>query len=211
MSFIKRALLPILHAISMQILSWIPMAGMLGTKAAFFSVGHCLSPLIGFFSGVGSSFLVYSVRTLFHFIALPSLGACTYYIPTLCGTLYLATNSRLIKFLIPSSCMILFLLHPTGQESGLYTLYWIAPLILSILPIRSIFLSALASTLTTHAVGSTLWLYTHQTDVLFWHALISVVWFERLTYALSITAGYYVCIKARTYAKNMFLQPQWSL
>jgi hypothetical protein len=90
--------------------------------------------------------------------------------------------------------MVTFLAHPIGKECLLYSCYWLIPVGLSYLSEPSIFLRSLMSTFTTHAVGSTLYLYTHDTTSLFWHTLIPQVWLERLTSALVLTACYYACI-----------------
>lgn len=195
MSFIKSTV-PFIYALMIQMLKRSSLSHVIGLKAVSLSAG--LTPLIGFFSDVNSALLVYLVRTASILSVAPSMGACSLYLPTLCGTLYLSTQSRLLKVGIPLVSILLFLNHPVGFISWTYTLYWIPPLLLGFLTIKSIFLRAVASTLTTHAVGSVLWIYMHQTSPMYWQTLINIVWLERLIYALILTAGYYVVSTVRS-------------
>lgn len=169
-----------------------------------------LAPLIGYFSNVYTALFVYFIRTAWILIETQSTSL-SFYLPTLSGTFYLSTQSRIAKAFIPALCVVLFLLHPIGSASWAYTVYWIAPIVLSFFSIKSIFLRSLASTLTTHAVGSVLWIYTHHTTTLYWHSLISIVWLERLTSALILTAGYYAIVSIQPiliYARQKGIQPQ---
>ena len=175
-------------------LSRIPVSLFVESKAIAFSLSSCLAPLIGFFSGVSSAAIVYVTRTIYAVLVTQSMGSSLLHLPTLSGTLYLTTESRLVKALIPLTCILLFLAHPVGCSAWTYTLYWIPPLVLSFLPMRSIFLRSLTCTLATHAVGSTIWLYTHPTTALYWHSLIGIVWIERLISALILTTGYYTIL-----------------
>ncbi len=183
-----------IYALMLKGLPRVPMSFFIASKAISFSLASCLAPLIGFFSGVSSAAIVYVTRTIYAVLVTQSIGSCLLHLPTLSGTLYLTTESRLAKALIPLTCILLFLVHPIGWSAWAYTLYWIPPFVLSFVPIRSIFLRSLACTLATHAVGSTVWLYTHQTTALYWHSLIGIVWIERLMSALLLTTGYYTVV-----------------
>ncbi len=162
------------------------------------------APAIGFFSSGITCCMLYFLRTSLSLISHAHVAGCFLYLPTLAGSLVLSTNSKLFKILIPLSCMGLFLVHPTGAHSWLYTLYWLIPIGISCLSSRSIVLKSLASTFTTHAVGSTIYLYTHPTTSLYWHALIGQVWIERLSYALILTLSYYVIYYCRYYITHFW-------
>ncbi len=107
------------------------------------------------------------------------------------GTLYLTLRHRLVKALLPALCMLAFMAHPVGHIAWYYSLYWLIPLTISLLKPRSIFLQSLACTFFMHALGSTLWLYTHPTNALFWYGLMPLVPLERILFASIMTAGYY--------------------
>lgn len=153
-----------------------------------FVLTACLAPLVGFFTTSRNSLTFFGLRTALALIT----GSFSCYVPTLAGSFVLSSQSRLLSALIPLSCIGLFILHPTGAASWLYTLYWLIPIGLSILTQPSLFTRALISTYTTHAVGSVIWLYTHNTTPLYWHALIAHVWLERFAYAAILTGSYYV-------------------
>ncbi len=192
MNLAKKTFFSILYGLFMQGLTSIKLSFILGSKLAFFSLNQCLTPVIGFFAGTKENILIFGARTAITFFWTGmGVAAFTYHLPTLSGTLYLTTTSRIVRAAVPLACILLFIAHPVGSASIVYTLYWFPLLLMSFKLPQSIFLRSLASTLTTHAVGSTLWLYSHQTDPLFWHSLISIVWIERLLFASCMTAAYY--------------------
>ena len=166
-------------------------------KAAFLS--SCFTPLLGFFASSSAGIFLYSIRTLLLFAVTPQIASLWHYLPTLAGILYLTSRSSMVRVGIPLACILLFIAHPVGRESFLYTFYWIPPVIGGFFTIKSAFLRALASTLTTHAVGSTFWIYTHTSIPAYWHALIGVVWAERLLIACIITASYYTITTLHTF------------
>ncbi len=155
------------------------------------SVGitSALAPALGFFVRPQTCVAAWVCR-----IALSAVtGLSSWYIPTFVGSLILSTRSRILSIAIPLVCMGLFLMHPIGGASWLYTLYWLIPIGLSFIK-PSILSRALISTYTTHAVGSVMWLYTHVTTPAYWHLLIAQVWYERLIYAAVLTGSYYVIL-----------------
>lgn len=146
-----------------------------------------------FFSGISASLL-----TLLH-------------LPTLSGTLYLSTRSRLLKAGIPIACSLLFLIHPVGWVCGPYIVHWVLPVALTFISCRSIFLQSLASTLTTHAVGTVMWLYMHPTTPAFWYSLAKIVWLERLVYALFLTAFFYAIRWLLSHKPDLLIFAQQSM
>ncbi len=199
MNLAKKTFFSTLYGLFMQGLTGIKLSFILGSKLAFFSLNQCLTPVMGFFAGTKENILIFGVRTaLAFFWTGMGVAAFTYHLPTLSGTLYLTTTSKILRSTVPLLCILLFIAHPVGAASIWYTLYWFPPLLMSLKLPRSIFLRSLASTLTTHAVGSTMWLYSHQTDPLFWHSLVSTVWIERLLFASCMTAAYYGVTYAAT-------------
>ena len=169
------------------------------------SFGALIAPTIGFFAGPSACLGVWLIRTAALLCEKASLGAFFVYIPTLCGALVLSSPSRALKVLIPLLCMILFIAHPVGRSSWIYTLYWLIPLGIGCISSPSVIARSIASTYTTHAVGSTLFLYSRTTSPDFWLMLVNQVWYERLCYALLLTACYYTL----TFVQN-FLSAVWS-
>lgn len=192
MIFTRQSLYALSYGCAVEALKWVKITSIFGAKAGFFALNQCLAPIAGFFGGIQAVSLVFIIRSLialiFHSCALAAL---TFTIPSFIGGLYLASPYRSIKALIPASCIILFLVHPVGLQSSLICLYWLPPLILSFISFRSIFLASLATTLTTHAVGTIVWLYTHPTTPIFWQSLLGIIWIERLLFAATMTTAYY--------------------
>lgn len=198
MNLTKKTFFSVLYAISMKMLTGIKLSFILGSQFSFFSLNQCLTPLSGMFGGPAIQVLIFMARSFIHMATFGlGIGSFMYHIPTLSGALYLSSSSRLIRALPTAVCIALFLLHPVGAACWFYTLYWMPPLFLSMFTLRSIFLRSLGSTLTTHAIGSILWLYSHHTEPAFWYSLATIVWLERLIFALFLTSAYYgiLCVK----------------
>ncbi len=203
MTNVKKIIFSGLYGAFIQGIARIPLTAIIGTPFASFSLATGLTPVAGFFGGNLAGLIVYFARCLTAFALTHSLFTWVHFLPTLGGSLYLSAHSQLFKASLVLSCITSFLLHPVGFSSWYYTLYWLPPLVLSIVSVRSIFMRACASTLTTHAIGSVLWLYTHETNPLFWKSLMSLVWIERLMFALLMTAAYYGTVSIMSLVKNL--------
>ncbi len=165
-----------------------------GMPGFMFTGFDALMPLTGAI-GLGFSGFLFSIRTLIKFILHgQSPLLLIYHIPGLCAAVSWATSRKLITGGIPFICIVLFLMHPVGFASWLYTFYWFIPIIFTFIPERSVFIQALLSTFVAHAVGSVICLYTIYTAPALWWALIPVVFFERLIFALMMTAVYHFSI-----------------
>ncbi len=186
MSAIKKSFVAAAFTGLMHIARKVTVGGVYGSLNGYFSLAPCIAPLFGFFCTSSTVLYSFILRAIVHYVIHSNYS---FYLPTLCGTLWLSTESRALKLVIPALCIALFAIHP--QASVLFSCYWITPLILSFAPKRFIFLQAVGSTFTAHAVGSVFWIYAHQTDPLFWNALLGRVLFERLSYALIVTTSYY--------------------
>ncbi len=184
---VKKTTYLISYAVLLRLLGKVSLFRFAGS----FGLSAALAPVIGFFSSATSCLSFYALRTGISLATSSHCVSFTYYLPTLAGSLALSSQSRLIEALIPALCIATFILHPIGASSWLYSLYWLIPIGISILPKKSIFLRSLSSTFITHAVGSVLYLYTHPTTSLYWHILLPQVWLERLAYALILTTCYY--------------------
>src|SRR5579872_833379 len=122
----------------------------------WFSGVNSVLPLAGAFGGVMGAGLLFLLRQLIHLIffktlSLSFLALC---VPGLCASLYWATHNFLVRVILPIACMALFIAHPVGSQAFIYSLYWLIPVVLYLIPQRSLFLTALGSTFVAHAVGS---------------------------------------------------------
>lgn len=102
--------------------------------------------------------------------------------------LYRAPN-LLASVIVPFLCCILFVGHPVGMHAWPYTLYWLIPMTIYFLNYKNIFFKALAAVFVAHAVGSVIWIYTHDMAAETWLALIPIVAIERLLMVFGVLAG----------------------
>lgn len=135
------------------------------------------------------SLLWHTPLSLLHALHIPSLAGMylwsTFY-PSLYQTRMPSLHKRLLLALIPASCMVIFWSLVPG--AWLYGALWLFPIATIVIPHRSSFLHALASTGTVHALGSLLWLFTHPMTDAAWLALIPIVCIERICLATVLTA-----------------------
>ena len=167
---------------------------LLGSQMIWFSASNSVLPLAGAFGGVMGCGLVFLLRQLIHlaFFKTVSLSFLAFCVPGFCASLYWATNHYLIRLLLPIACMGLFVIHPVGAQAFVYSLYWLIPVVLYFMPQRSLFLQALGSTFVAHAVGSVIWLYTVPMTASMWLALMPIVFFERMLFAVGMVVAHRV-------------------
>ncbi len=166
-----------------------------GSFWTFFSLRNIIAPLSGAFGGVSGAGLffagsIFSAMLFKKTVFLSSLAFSG--IPTLFSSLYWATESRLVRAGVPAVCMLLFVMHAQGAGAWPYAMFWLIPIGITFFNTSSLFLTALGSTFTAHAVGSVLWLYATAMDAQHWMALIPQVALERFTYALGMYLSYRV-------------------
>lgn len=178
------------------IASSVKVSFIVGSFCSFFSINNSVAPLAGAFGGVAGSFLLSFIRLITRFYTTNSIttGILMLQIPTLGSCLYWASSSPLIRVLIPATCMILFCVHPIGSLAWTYSLFWLIPIVLHLIPKKSIFLDSLGSTYIAHAIGSVIWLYSKGMAPAIWIALIPVALAERTLFAIGMTATYYAMI-----------------
>lgn len=92
-----------------------------------------------------------------------------------------------------------FIVHPVGGAAWAYSLYWLIPVALYMIRKESLFLTALGSTFTAHAVGSVIWIYANPMTPQTWLALIPVVFIERLVFASGMVVAYHAIKTLHSY------------
>lgn len=167
---------------------------LVGSQMVWFSATNSVLPLAGAFGGVMGSGLVFLIRQLIHLMVSKtvSLSFLAFCIPGFCASLYWATQHYIVRLLLPIACMGLFVIHPVGAQAFVYSLYWLIPVVLFFMPKKTIFLQALGSTFIAHAVGSVIWLYTVPMTATTWMALMPLVLFERVAFALGMVIMHHV-------------------
>jgi hypothetical protein len=192
MKMIKNSLKTASFAGIAKISGLMKISFLVGSQMIWFSATNSVLPLAGAFGGVMGSGLVFLARQLIHLILFKtvSLSFLAFCIPGLCASLYWATQHYAIRLLLPIACMGLFIIHPVGSHASVYSLYWLIPIVLYFIPRKSLFLQALGSTFIAHAVGSVIWLYTVPMAATAWIALMPMVLFERLAFALGMVIAH---------------------
>ncbi|HBG07489.1 MAG TPA: hypothetical protein DDY22_18520 [Geobacter sp.] len=166
----------------------------LGAENQSFTFFQFMGPIAGGFLGAGAGVLSVFLAQIISFIYLgkaPELINIIRLAPMLFAALYFAKYSKgkLWQAAVPLACMALFMLHPVGSQAWFYSLYWLIPAIVLLLP-ENLFLRSLGSTFAAHSIGGIIWLYFIPTTPEFWAALIPIVAFERLLFALGISGSY---------------------
>lgn len=172
-----------------------------GAKTAFFSGFSLAGPLVGLYSGLGFGAGLFFLRRVVHCLYMGSslFSPFSFYLPTCAAGLYFKTSSFWIRVAVPVLCMILFVVHPVGQEAWYYAAYWLIPVALYIAQSQTAFATALGATFVQHAVGSVLWLYVMPTTATLWASLMPIVLVERLVCALGMVASIYAVSFVRSF------------
>ncbi len=178
----------------------------LGGYKFFFSGINFFVPLVG--SILSLPIASFFVGLLFFIKKMTLGGMITLGLPTIVATLTWGTMFRLEKqktvfielancffrFVLPIIAIILFILHPIGQQAFIYSFYWLIPVALYLLQKfnihDSIFTKALTTTFIAHAIGSLMWLYLVPMTSVQWLSLIPIVAVERLVFACGMSLGY---------------------
>ncbi len=161
-----------------------------------FSLSQFIMPISGLILTNKGMLAIFILQALWKILTIKSLTLITmlycisYHIPNFLGAVYMSSSDIILKSSILLASAGLFVIHPIGTQIPLYTLYWVLPLALAIFKTDNLYLKSLATTLTAHAVGTVIHIYTFQTDVAFWTNLAKIIWIERLIFSLGIYLTY---------------------
>lgn len=195
---LRSSLATLLHLFVVKIVSLWKLSFIFGSKIAFFSASVCAEPIIGAITTPLVAFSYMALRLLLASLYAPSYAfLLVYHIPRMCGTAYFSLNknsalARILFTFFLVTCMFLFALHPVGSEVFWYGILWSVPLMVVWFNPQHFFYHALASTFTSHAVGTLLWLFLMPTDAAFWMTLFPLVLIERTAFACGMTLYYIV-------------------
>jgi len=178
---------------------------MLGTENQNFTLFQFFGPIVGAFLGPlfgaltillaegMNVFIVGNDLNLINLIRLTPMIFAAFY--------FGSAGKKNLVALVPIVCMALFMLHPIGAQVWYYSLYWVIPIIGKVMKNNLLFRS-LGATFTAHALGSVIFLYTIPTTVTLWQTLIPIVLFERLMFAMGISASYLIANNILLLIKN---------
>lgn len=183
----KHYLLFLISFLIVLVAKFLPFSFIIGSQFAFFSGTTSICLLMARHTGLGIILLfllplkVLSISQLFLFLI--------HRVPLLFAAWSYRVSNFFTSMVLPIICLVLFLIHPVGQQAWSYPLYWFIPMMIYVAGYNNIFLKALESVFVAHAVGSVIWLYTHDMSSDIWLGLIPLVPVERLLMALGIVAG----------------------
>ena len=170
----------------------INFSAVIGKESQFFTLfqffgpvaGSFLGPVFGIvavaFSQLADVFIMGKSWTLINLLRI---------LPMLFAVYYFGSKKKYWGAVVPVICMVLFILHPIGQQVWFFSLFWLIPILGKILP-NNLFFRSFGATFTAHAIGSTIWLYTVPMAASTWISLVPVVVYERFVFGLGIAGSY---------------------
>lgn len=188
----KNLLFIAIFAIAGFITLQIPITQLAGSKAKF-TVFDAFAPIAGSFIGTIPGVIAVFLMQFFNFLAhgahIEDAGTIIRFLPMLLAALYFAKKGK-FNLIIPAIAIVTFLAHPIGRTVWYFSFFWTIPMVAYFLHDRFLFARALGATLSAHAVGGALWIWTFSLPPAVWNSLIPVVAIERLLFALGITASF---------------------
>ena len=185
----------LLFSVLVLVADGINFSKLVGAENQFFTLFQFMGPVAGGFLGAGAGALSVLFAEIASFVWLGKSFELINLLrlsPMLFAAAYFASygKGKIAQAAVPIACMALFIAHPVGGQAWSYSLYWLVPAAALLLP-QNLFLRSLGSTFTAHAIGGIIWLYTLPSTPEMWIALIPVVAFERLVFALGISGSYF--------------------
>lgn len=193
--------LPLLGIVSalLFVFAQIPVIRMEGASTAF-TLFDFTAPVMGALFGLPLGILAVLAVKLVSLVMAGSYTSASLItlFPVLFGVYYFARR-RPSSALIGLAAVVLWNLHPIGRAAWQYSLFWVVPMTLQFISRKSVVTTALGATLTQHAIGGVLWLYTFGLSSSFWLGLIPNVAVERAVMGAGIALSY-VAIQAFAHA-----------
>ncbi len=174
---------------------------LLGSPNQFFTLFQFFAPIAGAFLGsvVGPAVVLATQAVDFLFFGkeatLLNVGRV---LPLAFAAWYFAGGANARKVagvpltaLVPFAAIVLFLLHPVGGQAWFFpAVFWTIPVAVALFAGGNLLARSLGATLTAHAVGGVVWIYSLPTTPAFWAGLVPIVAYERLLFAAGIAVSY---------------------
>ena len=187
---IKKKILQFIPMCIATLVSFLPFNIIIGSHAAWFSYSSMALPALGYQSSLLYVILFIFTKSLF---SVHSFLFCVMHrLPLIFSTLALQKRDWKISLLLPSVAMILFCVHPVGQQVFYYSWYWFVPMIIYVFAQDTIYSRACTASFIAHAVGSVIWLYCGTVPVQVWAALMPIVAIERILIAAGMISFTYI-------------------
>jgi len=206
----RKLLFVLLFGVLALVGSRINYSAILGADNQAFTLFQFFGPIAGSFLGAGLGVAAILTAELSNYLlqgkAFDMVNILRLF-PMLLAAVYFSRAHLKLSAIVPAVAILLFWLHPVGIQIWYYPLIWLIPLAATYLPDKLI-LKSLGSTLTAHAAGSVLWLWTVPMTVAQWQMVIPLAIVERFSFAIGIAVSYlainYVLNKFTAAAKTGF-------
>jgi len=194
----KRVMFLLLFAILSFIGARINFSPLIGADNQFFTLFQFFAPISAAFLGPAIGVLSVFLAEIVNFVLLGKAFEPVNILrlaPMLFAAYYFGTrNSNALQSItiVPLIAILIFLAHPIGAQVWYFTLFWLIPLAMKVFFKNTLLAKSLGTTFTAHAVGGALWIWTIPMTVAAWNALIPIVAYERVLFALGIAVSYLV-------------------
>ena len=198
----KKLIFALIFIVVGFILLQIPVNQLAGSKVSF-TLFDMFAPVTGAFLGpiLGiASVLTITVGNFFFSGGEFSTGSIIRLFPILFAVYYFAKKDR-SNIIVPALAILAFWANPVGREVWYYALFWFIP-IAAYFRRDILFVRALGSTFTAHAVGGALWIWFIGLPSSVWISLIPIVAVERLLFAAGISLSYLLLTNLLAYLEK---------
>ncbi|MFH1440011.1 MAG: hypothetical protein ABIG89_05570 [Candidatus Woesearchaeota archaeon] len=207
----KHIIFLILFAVLVFVGRRINFSHVIGADNQFFTLFQFFGPIAGSFLGPvfgaasvfiahGTDYIITSKAfTLINIIRLTPMIFAAYYFGVKIKTgknifsNFTSYACRGISIFIPLAAMIAFIAHPVGRQVWFFSLFWLIPIVVRLLPAKysnNLILKSFGATFVAHSVGTAAWIWTIPMSAEAWIALIPIVVFERSLFAFGIIGSY---------------------
>lgn len=196
LSNIQKAVFLVFFTLIALISMQVNFSALVGANNQFFTFFQFFGPIAGGFLAMWGVATILGAQLLNFVLASKELSIINLFrlAPMLFAAYYFSRNgirgfADKFGIVVPLLAIAVFWLNPAGRAAWYYALFWTIPIIVKFLP-DNLFLRSLGATFTAHAVGGTFWVLLVPMTAAQWTALVPVTAYERLLFALGISASY---------------------
>jgi hypothetical protein len=211
----KRVLFVFLFVLFVFIGKRINFSALVGADNQFFTLFQFFGPIAGGFLGLFGVVAVLFAQIIDMLVVGKAftLVNVVRLAPMLFGALFFGLVwkkrelNRFVLVSVPVICIVLFVMHPVGGTVWYFSLYWLIPVIVALLPNKvpgKLLWRSYGATFMAHAVGGAIWVWTVPMAAEQWIALIPIVAFERFLFGLGIAGSYVLVNSVLDYAVEKF-------
>ena len=196
----KKGLVFLLLFLVLSIVSMrINFSKLIGAENQFFTLFQFFGPVAGGFLGSAYGVITVLLAQLLDFLLSGkqlTLLNITRLSPMLFAAYYFSQYKKRdfndkFAIVISALAILIFWLHPIGQQAWYFALFWTIPIIAKFLP-DWLILRSFGSTFTAHAIGGAIWVWTVPMTAAQYALLVPVVIFERTLFAIGIGVSYFI-------------------